>query len=92
MKALNTERALKTAELAENISANRSKQIVIAARRNLPKRRPYVPILSAVERQAYAAAHRILTVDTENMRLLCPGARRSATVDAIAKIIMEQFA
>ena len=55
------------------------------------KRREYVPVLSELERRAYQCAHRLLTVDTENCRLLCPGARRSAKVDEMAKIIMETF-
>ena len=54
-------------------------------------RKPYLPILSAVERRAYHAAHRILTEGMRDERA-CPGGRRSAVVDHIARIILEEFA
>lgn len=54
-------------------------------------RREYTPILSAVERCAYAAAHRLCAEDLDNRELICPGGQRSARVDAIARIIMESF-
>ena len=65
---------------------------MIQACKIVQPKKPYVPVLSAVERMAYAAAHRILTVeDSSAARLGAPGARRSARVDAIAKIIVDQF-
>jgi hypothetical protein len=53
-------------------------------------RKPYVPILSAVERRAYHAAHRILTEPYVGI-LACPGGRRSAAADHMAQIIIEEF-
>jgi hypothetical protein len=46
---------------------------------------------SQLERAAYIAAHAILTADVEAPELVCPGARRSHTVDAIAGIIKDVF-
>jgi hypothetical protein len=53
-------------------------------------RKPYVPILSAVERRAYHAAHRILTHGMRAEQAM-PGGYRSAVVDHIAQIIIEEF-
>ena len=44
-----------------------------------------------MERAAYIAAHRILTTDLNSPELACPGARRSAVVDSIARIITSVF-
>ncbi len=55
-------------------------------------RKAYVPILSAVERRAYHAAHRILTERPYTDILATPGGRRSASADHIARIIIEEFA
>lgn len=55
------------------------------------KREPYAPVLSAVERAAYAAAHRIMTQQTVAAELACAGSRRSAQVDAIAAIIVREM-
>jgi hypothetical protein len=44
-----------------------------------------------IERAAYIAAHRIMTEDLASPELACPGARRSAHLDAIAKIIKSVF-
>jgi len=52
--------------------------------------RAYQPLLSAVERRAYQAAHRILT-EAWRSELPSPGGRRSAELDGIAKIIQECF-
>jgi hypothetical protein len=49
----------------------------------------YKPILSRLERAAYAAAHKILSVETHHPELACAGERRSRQVDDIARIIME---
>ena len=56
-------------------------------------RKPYVPVLSAVERRAYYAAHAILKQGLHELRenRACPGGRRSAEVDHIARTIMEFF-
>ncbi len=56
------------------------------------KRVPYVPILSEVEHKAYAAAHRLVSHRPRVDYFATPGARHSATVDHIARIIMEIFA
>ncbi len=55
------------------------------------KRIPYVAVLSELERRAYHVAHRIMTERAYTDRLATPGGRRTATVDAIAQIIMEEF-
>jgi hypothetical protein len=44
-----------------------------------------------MERAAYIAAHRILTTDLSAPELACPGARRSAIVDNMAKIIKSVY-
>jgi len=44
-----------------------------------------------MERAAYMAAHRLLTTDLTAPELACPGARRSAIVDNMAKVIMGVF-
>lgn len=44
-----------------------------------------------MERAAYMAAHRLLTTDLSAPELACPGARRSAVVDNMAKIIISVF-
>jgi hypothetical protein len=56
-----------------------------------PIRSEYKPVLSRVERMAYAAAHRIMQEQTQTVELACAGARRSAQADAIAKIIIESL-
>lgn len=49
-------------------------------------------IATGIERAAYIAAHRIIEADTAESELVCPGARRSRAVDAIAEIIRDVFA
>jgi hypothetical protein len=44
-----------------------------------------------MERAAYIAAHRLLTTDLSAPELACPGARRSAVVDNMARIIKSVF-
>ncbi len=44
-----------------------------------------------MERAAYIAAHRILTTDLTSPELACPGARRSAIVDNMARIIKSVY-
>ncbi len=44
-----------------------------------------------MERAAYIAAHRILTTDLNAPQLACPGARRSAVLDNIARIIKSVY-
>jgi hypothetical protein len=44
-----------------------------------------------MERAAYMAAHRILTTDLTAPELACPGARRSAVVDNMARIIKSVY-
>ena len=44
-----------------------------------------------MERAAYIAAHRILTTDLSAPELACPGARRSAVLDNMAKIITSVY-
>src|ERR1700751_3786413 len=44
-----------------------------------------------MERAAYIAAHRIMTTDLNAPELACPGARRSAVLDNIAKIITSVY-
>jgi hypothetical protein len=44
-----------------------------------------------MERAAYIAAHRILTTDLNAPELACPGARRSAVLDNMAKIITSVY-
>jgi hypothetical protein len=44
-----------------------------------------------MERAAYIAAHRILTTDLNAPELACPGARRSAVLDNLAKIITSVY-
>ncbi len=46
---------------------------------------------SQMERAAYMAAHRLLTTDLTAPELACPGARRSAIVDNMARIIIGVF-
>ena len=48
-------------------------------------------VTSQVERNAYAAAHKILAMSPEPSNLACRGARRSAWVDQIAKAIAHEF-
>lgn len=60
-----------------------------ADRLTVLQRAAYVPALSRFERGAYAAAHRLLSSDLCRRDLAAPGARRSAQVDAIARIIMD---
>lgn len=55
------------------------------------KRPAYQPVLSAIERAAYAAAHRIVCEQTVPPQLACAGARRSAQADAIARIIVDSM-
>ena len=52
-------------------------------------KRQYVPVLSAVERAAYMAAHRILSERTHEPELACDGCRRSRQIDRVAAIIVE---
>ncbi|MGH9612725.1 MAG: hypothetical protein ACRD4P_06570 [Bryobacteraceae bacterium] len=44
-----------------------------------------------MERAAYIAAHRLLEADLSAPELACPGARRSALVDNIAKVIKSVY-
>jgi hypothetical protein len=44
-----------------------------------------------MERAAYIAAHRIMTTDLTAPELACPGARRSAIVDNMARIIKSVY-
>ena len=44
-----------------------------------------------MERAAYIAAHRLLSTDLTAPELACPGARRSAIVDNMAKVIVGVF-
>jgi hypothetical protein len=44
-----------------------------------------------MERAAYIAAHRILTTDLTAPELACPGARRSAMLDNMARIIKSVY-
>jgi hypothetical protein len=44
-----------------------------------------------MELAAYIAAHRILTTDLNAPELACPGARRSAVLDNVAKIITSVY-
>src|SRR5262249_31780211 len=44
-----------------------------------------------MERAAYIAAHRLLTTDLSAPELACPGARRSAVLDNMAKIIKSVY-
>jgi hypothetical protein len=44
-----------------------------------------------MERAAYIAAHRLLTTDLTAPELACPGARRSAVLDNMAKIIKSVY-
>jgi hypothetical protein len=44
-----------------------------------------------MERAAYIAAHRLLTTDLNATELACPGARRSAVLDKMAKIITSVY-
>ncbi len=55
------------------------------------KRAEYKPVLSDVERRAYAAAHRIMCEQTIDVTLACAGSRRSRQADAIASIIIESL-
>jgi hypothetical protein len=50
-------------------------------------RQAYKPVLSAIERRAYDAAHRIYGGDFPSA-FLCPGRRRSDVIDQIAGIII----
>jgi hypothetical protein len=62
-----------------------------APKPHLITRREYKPILSDIERRAYAAAHRLCTENLDNNELVCPGGRRTARLDAIARVIMECY-
>jgi hypothetical protein len=44
-----------------------------------------------MERAAYIAAHRLLTTDLSAPELACPGARRSAVLDNMARIIKSVY-
>ena len=44
-----------------------------------------------MERAAYIAAHRLMTTDLTAPELACPGARRSALLDNMAKVIVGVF-
>lgn len=44
-----------------------------------------------MERAAYIAAHRLLSSDLSAPELACPGARRSAVIDNMARIIKGVF-
>lgn len=55
------------------------------------REKAYKPILSRLERRAYAAAHRIMTADLMSHGLAAPGGIRSRTVDRIAQIIKESI-
>lgn len=55
----------------------------------LPKK--YIPRLTETERQAYAAAHQILTRGEPIWGLGTPGGRHSREIDRVAKIIMRHF-
>ena len=60
----------------------------------VPSRKPYIAVLSPLERRAYHAAHRILTEQysaVDSMEKACPGGRRSARVDAIAQTIIDEL-
>jgi hypothetical protein len=57
----------------------------------LISKRVYVPILSPLERRAYHIAHRIMTERPYVDRLATPGGQRSATIDGIARIIIEEL-
>jgi hypothetical protein len=58
----------------------------------IPAKKPYKPVLSVIERRAYAAAHRLLQLSASGEReLACPGARRAAMVDRIASVLIEEF-
>ena len=59
-----------------------------------PSRKPYVAVLSALERRSYHAAHRILTEEgnaVDSISRAASGGRRSARIDAIARTIMEEL-
>lgn len=58
----------------------------------VPAKPPYKPVLSVIERRAYAAAHRLLQLSVSGeTQLACPGGRRSAMVDRIAAVIISEF-
>ena len=44
-----------------------------------------------MERAAYIAAHRLMTTDLSAPELACPGARRSAILDNMARIIKSVY-
>ncbi len=44
-----------------------------------------------MERAAYIAAHRLMTTDLTAPELACPGARRSAMLDNMARIIKSVY-
>ncbi len=44
-----------------------------------------------IERAAYIAAHRLMTMDCSAPQLACPGARRSAMLDNMANIIKSVY-
>jgi len=54
-------------------------------------RTAYAPVLSELERFAYQAAHRIVSLDLQQRQLPCPGGKRSRAVDLIAAEICETF-
>jgi hypothetical protein len=70
----------------------------------VPKRLPYVPILSETERRAYHVAHRLLGMfhivpvnrgdvreGREGTELAGAGARRSWLVDEVARVVKEEM-
>lgn len=58
----------------------------------VPAKPPYKPVLSLIERRAYAAAHRLLQLSASGEKeLACPGARRTAMVDRVAAVLIEEF-
>jgi hypothetical protein len=55
-------------------------------------RADYKPTLTAAERKAYQAAHRIYSEDLHENRYACPSYRRTRAIDKIAEIVMEAMA
>ena len=51
----------------------------------------YKPVLSATQRKAYAAAHRIFGGDHIESKYACPSYRRTRAIDKIAAIIEEEM-
>jgi hypothetical protein len=58
----------------------------------IPERQTYRPTLTARERRAYAAAHKIAVADLVFPEFPCPGRRQTLRVDEIARIILEEMA